>query len=67
MKKVLVILMVVILLMVLATPAFAHIPVPEQSKNLAPAVAAGGLHKACGNTSGIANHVLLYRVGPGPH
>ena len=67
MKKALVILIVVVLLMVIAAPAFAHPPVPEQSKNLAPAQAAGGLHKACGNTSGIANHVLLYRVGPGPH
>ena len=44
-----------------------HPPTPEPSENVAPSQAAGGLHRACGNTDGIANHVLLYRVGPGPH
>jgi len=71
MKKLVVLLVVGIMVLALAAPVFAarpdHPPTPEQSVNVAPAQAAGGLHRACGNTSGIANHVLLFRVGPGPH
>ena len=63
-------------MMAFAAPAFAaghvppgHPPTPEPSVNVAPLQAKDGLHAACGNLDpgGKAFHVLLYRVGPGPH
>ena len=73
MKKMMIMLVVVALVMAFASPAFAarpnHPPTPGPSVNVAPPQAAGGLHTACSNLDpgGIAFHVLLFRVGPGPH
>lgn len=73
MKKMIIMLVVVALVMAFASPAFAarpeHPPTPGPSVNVAPLQAAGGLHTAYPNLDpdGIAFHVLLYRVGPGPH
>ena len=73
MKKLLVVMVVVLMVLALSAPVFAagpgHPPTPEPSVNVAPAQAAGGLHRACANLDpgGKAFHVLLYRVGPGPH
>ena len=73
MKRLLVVLIVVVMVLALATPAFAarpaHPPTPEPSVGVAPSQAAGGLHTACPNLDpdGIAFHVFLYRLGPGPH
>lgn len=67
MKKLLIIFLLLTIVAVFALPVIAHPQVPEQSKNVAPAKATEGLHTACPNLEGIAFHVLLYRVGPGPH
>jgi len=73
MKKLLIMLVVVALVMALATSAFAarpdHPPTPEPSVGVAPGQAAFGLHTACPNLDedGVAFHVFLYRLGPGPH
>jgi len=72
MKRFLVVLVVVVMVLALATPAFAarpdHPPTPDPSINVAPSQAAGGLHTAAFNLDqeGKAFHVLLYRVSPGP-
>lgn len=73
MKKAFVFLVIVALMVVFATSAFAarpdHVPTPEPSISVAPTAASFGLHTACPNldSEGIAFHVFLYRLGPGPH
>jgi len=73
MKKALIMLIVVVMVLAFATSSFAarpdHPPTPESSVNVAPSAAAAGLHTACFNLDedGKAFHILLYRVGPGPH
>ena len=73
MKKLLVVLMIVALVMVFAAPALAaghrYPPTPAPSVGVAPLEAAFGLHTACPNLDpgGIAFHVFLFRLGPGPH
>ena len=73
MKKFLVILLIVALVMVFASSAFAarpaHPPTPAPSVGVAPLEAAFGLHTACPNLDpdGVAFHVFLFRLGPGPH
>jgi len=73
MKKFLIVLLVVLLVIASTSMAFAarpaHPPTPGPSIGVAPMEAAYGLHRACPNLDpdGIAFHVFLYRLGPGPH
>jgi hypothetical protein len=67
MKRFVVLVVVVLLLMALAVPAFAHPNVPAQSIGKVNPSAVNGMHTAWGNvqgSDGIAAHVFMMRLSP---
>jgi len=67
MKKIVTFILVIVMVLAISVPSFAHPMVPDQSIGNVSANAANGMHTAWGhvqNAEGIAAHVFTMRHSP---